>query len=102
MVKPTSQRQSRPRDQPSDNPMTAPSVQGPALAWVRASDDTNTRARPAVEQFDPSQNMYPESRGGVSHFASYETADRGAPYVRGESSCVDPERQSWRGEWAQN
>jgi hypothetical protein len=59
VVNPTSQRQSRPRDQPSDHPMTAPSVPGPALAWVRASDDTNTRARPNVEQFDPSQNVYP-------------------------------------------
>jgi hypothetical protein len=58
MVNPTSQRQSRPRDQPSDHPMTTPSVPEPALAWVRASDDTNTRARPAVEQFDPSQNVY--------------------------------------------
>jgi hypothetical protein len=59
VVNPTSQRQSRPHDQPTDHPMTAPSVPGPALAWVRASDDTNTRARPAVEQFDPSQNVYP-------------------------------------------
>jgi len=66
VVNPTSQRQSRPRDQPSDHPMTAPTVPGPALAWVRASDDTNTRARPAVEQFDPSQNVYPRiTRRGV-------------------------------------
>src|SRR4051812_3128051 len=49
--------------------MTAPPVPGPALAWVRASDDTNTRARPAVEQFDPSQTCIPESRGAVSQFA---------------------------------
>ena len=60
MVNPTSQRQSRPRDQPSDHPMTARSVPGPALARVRLSDDTNTRPRPAVGQFDPSQNVYPQ------------------------------------------
>ena len=67
MVNPTSQRQSRPHDQPSDHPMTAPSVPEPALAWVRASDDTNTRARPNVEQFDPSHNVYPRiTRRGIT------------------------------------
>src|SRR5947208_2731678 len=53
--------------------MTAPSVPGPALAWVCATDDTNTRARPAVEQFDPPRTCIPESRGEVSQFTGSRT-----------------------------
>ncbi len=64
MVNPTSQRQSRPHNQPSDHPMTAPSVPERALAWVHASDDTDTRSRPDVEQFDFAPERVPESRGG--------------------------------------
>jgi hypothetical protein len=83
VVNPTSQRQSRPRNQPSDHPMTPPSVPGPALARVRASDDTNTRAGPAVEQFDPSQNVYPGiTRRGVTERREWDVRDRGRPTLR--------------------
>jgi hypothetical protein len=57
VVNPTSQRQSRPHDQRSDHPMTAPSVPERALAWVRASDDTNTRRAQTL-----SSSTYPRTR----------------------------------------
>jgi hypothetical protein len=67
VVNPTSQRQSRPHNQPSDHPMIAPSVPERALAWVRAFDDTNTRARPNVEQFDLSHNVNPRTAPRACH-----------------------------------
>jgi hypothetical protein len=76
VVNPTSQRQSRPRDQPSDEPMTTPSVPEHALALGSRVQrhQYSGDAQPLSSSTHP-RTYIPESRGGVSQIAGY-TGDR--------------------------